>query len=107
MTANRIRLEKFSVQTGLIKAGARRPDNLFNFALANDTDPEIIKEMDLTPENREAAQKWLANQRNTCEKISGFAGSFYQIEAYGIEYFEADEDGEFVEGSDYEPAEDE
>ena len=46
-------------------------------------------------------------KRNTCKEVNGFAGLSYQVEAYGIEYFEVDEDGEFVEGSDFDGAEDE
>ena len=107
MNANRIRLERFFADTGLIKAGAKRPDNLFNFALANDIDSEIIEEMELTPENKEKAIRWLRTKRNTCKEVNGFAGSFYQVEAYGIEYFEVDENGEFVEGSDFDGAKDE
>ena len=107
MVANRIRLVKLCAETGLIKGGARRPENLFDYALEKDGDQMTIEEMELTPDNKAKAVEWLAQKRNTCERIQGFAGAFYRVEAYGIEYFEVDEDGDFIEGSDYDGAADE
>ena len=57
--------------------------------------PEVLKSWPI--EKEEEAKAELAKYR--CEYYNNWA-----IE-YGLEYFEADEDGEFVEGSDYNLAE--
>ena len=84
----------------------KRPENLFN-AVADCPNPIVHETMEDTPENRQKAQKWLAGKKNTCSKMRGTVGSYYLITAYAIEYFMADEEGEWIAGSDYDPAEDE
>lgn len=102
-----INLVRMTAETGLIKAGAKRPKNLFDFASSEDGYPETIDTMDDTPENREKAKKWLAGKRNSCRRVSGFAGSFCTVEAYGVEYVTVDEDGDYISGGDMDCAEDE
>lgn len=58
-------------------------------------EPEVLKSWPIEKEAEAKAE--LAKYR--CEYYDGWA-----IE-YALEYFEANEDGEFVEGSDYELAE--
>ena len=101
-----INLVRFTAETGLIKAGAKKPEDLYDFAAMNDGAPEYDR-LDDTPENREKAKKWLSGKRNTCRRVSGFAGSFYMVEAFAIEYCTVDEDGDYISGGDFDPAEDE
>ena len=101
-----INLVHFTAETGLIKAGAKKPEDLYDFAAMNDGAPEYDT-MDDTPENREKARKWLAGKRNSCRRVSGFVGSFYAVEAFAIGYCTVDEDGDYISGGDFDPAEDE
>lgn len=94
-------LKKWSVQV------KEKPADLFEAAYC-DTDPEEIRTLDDTPENRKTALEWLATKRNSCERSQGFASKFWEVEVYGIETCTLDEDGDFVEGGDVlEVAEDE
>lgn len=95
-------LKRFSAQTGLIKAGAKKPESLFEFTLENDADAETIKVF----ENKTDALSALALYQNICEKVQGFAGSFYQITAYGVEENEYDEDDEWIGGGNMWSADD-
>lgn len=52
-------------------------------------------------EEKEEALKELSKYRCTYHK-----GNTYDIEEYALEYYTEDEDGEFIEGSDYDFAED-
>ena len=99
MTANTWRILKLTAQTGLIKGGAKKPENLVKYAIEHDTDPEEIELF----RNKQAALKAFEQYKgnDVCEVIQGFAGAFYQVTAYVVEEYEADEDGEFIEGSDY------
>lgn len=103
----RIRLVKMDAETGLINAGAKKPEDLFSFALENCTEPELVADMEKTAENVKTAYSWIAGVKNSCAEKSGTAGRYYEITAYAIEYYIADADGDFIDGSDYVPAEDE
>lgn len=65
----------------------------------NDSFPEEIKRW--TMEEKETAKEELAKLNCTYEEF----GELTHIEEYALEYFEADEEGEFYEGSDYDLAE--
>ncbi len=65
-----------------------------------DRDPEEVKRWSI--EDKEEAEKELAKYRCT---YSG--GNVWDIEEYALEYCECDEEGEFIEGSDYSLAEEE
>lgn len=87
-------LKKFSAQTGLIKTGAKKPESFWEFASSKDTDPELIKVFESKTDGLSA----LAFYQNICEKVEGFAGSFYQVTAYGLEENEYDDDDEWIGG---------
>lgn len=63
-----------------------------------DRDPEELKSWGI--EGEEQAKKELAKYKCT---YSG--GNFWDIEEYALEYCECNEDGEFIQGSDFELAE--
>lgn len=63
----------------------------------NDTDPEELKRWSM--EQKEEAKKELSALR--CRYAREH---LTDVEEYALEYFEADESGEFVEGSDFELA---
>lgn len=63
-----------------------------------DTDPEIVKTWSIEQESE--AKKELAKYR--CSYKSN--GHLHYIEEYSLDYCLCDEDGEFVEGSDFELA---
>lgn len=65
----------------------------------NDTDPEELKRW--TIEEKEEAKKELAALR--C-RYARYNEHLTDVEEYALEYFKADESGEFVEGSDFELA---
>lgn len=77
------------------------PDDFFNYASNKATDPLLIESFG----NLDDAKKALENYKSTCERTQGYHGSFYTVTAYAVEIYKADEDGEFIEGSDFEPAE--
>lgn len=62
-------------------------------------EPEILKVYDIS--EKEKARIDLKAYRCSYEK----SGQLYDVEEYALEYFTADEDGEFVEGSDFDLAE--
>lgn len=106
MKANTIRLLEMKAETGLIRYGAKKPTNFFHYAM-DDENPTEIKKMELNDNNLEEARKWLSSKKNTCERTEGYSGAYYTVTAYAIEYLEENEDGDFVDGSDYDSAEDE
>ena len=65
----------------------------------NDTDPEELKRWKI--EEKEEAKKELAALR--C-RYARYNEHLTDVEEYALEYFKADESGEFVEGSDFELA---
>lgn len=59
----------------------------------------------------EELKRWsIEDQQEAIEKLSKYRcsyiedGSLYNIEEYALEYCECDEDGEFIQGSDYDLA---
>ena len=83
----------------------KRPADLFDYAFQNDSDPVVHDDLEATPENIEKAKAWLAGKRSSAVYRHGWAMNFYYITVYAIEYYTADDDGEFIEGSDYDSAE--
>ena len=67
--------------------------------LGNDTDPEELKRWSM--EQKEEAKKELSALR--C-RYARYNEHLTDVEEYALEYFEADESGEFVDGSDFELA---
>lgn len=67
--------------------------------LGNDTDPEELKRWSI--EQEEEAKKELAALR--C-RYARYNEHLTDVDEYALEYFKADESGEFVEGSDFELA---
>lgn len=65
----------------------------------NDTDPEELKRW--TIEEKEEAEEEIAK---FCCKSVRYNEYLTDIEEYALEYFEADENGEFVEGSNFDLA---
>ncbi len=91
---------KYVAETGLIKAGAKQPEELYNFASQRDGDPDIV--LDLSEESeinlaKEKALEWLKEKKNTCEPIQSFAGRFYRVTAYDVEMITEDDDGEYLD----------
>lgn len=64
----------------------------------DNSNPEEIRRWDIG--QKEEARKELAKYR--CEYSKNY---LHDIEEYALEYCECDEDGEFLEGSDYDLAE--
>lgn len=91
----------------ILKKGYERlTENEFkNFAEGDtiwgvDQDPVELKRWSI--DQKEAAEAELKKYRCTYD---GGHGQIWTIEEYALEYCECDEDGEFVQGSDYELAE--
>lgn len=61
--------------------------------------------------NPEELQRWVIEDEEEAKKVlAGYkcsydGGNVWDIEEYALEYCECDEDGEFIQGSDYELAE--
>lgn len=96
MIANKFEIKRFSAET---KKRPRKGD-LFNIA-CNDLDPETIKSFKTRKEALEALKEYKSSARF----MQGFASYYYIVDAYAVESYEADADGELIEGSDYDPAE--
>ena len=99
MSANTFDLKKFTAETGLIRCGARAPKDCITFALENDPDPEKLATFNTEEEAREALKRY--NGKGGCVRCEGFCGGFYKATAYLVECYEVDEEGEFVNESDY------
>lgn len=88
-----------------LKAEAKkRPADLFDYAIDNDSDPVIIEDMEETPESIKKAKEWLKTKKSTAVRRPGWAHSFYDITVYAVEHYIADDNGEFTEGSNYDTA---
>lgn len=99
MNTNTYVLKKFAAQTALIRYGASAPKDYISYAIENDTDAEELATFRTEKEAREALKLYAG--QGGCVKRDGASGSFYEATAYAIERYEADEDGELIEGSDY------
>lgn len=75
----------------------KKGDTIFG----NDTDPEELKRWSM--EQKEEAKKELSALRCRYARYNEHLTDV-EVEEYALEYFEADESGEFVEGSDFELA---
>ncbi len=53
----------------------------------------------------EEAYAALKQYKSSASVVGTFSGKVWDCEAYALEFFEEDEDGEFLSGSDYEMAE--
>lgn len=76
-------------------SGFSEGDTIFG----TDSDPEELKRWNI--EDEENAKKELAKHKCTYDGGNGC----YDIEEYALEYCECDENGEFVQGSDFNLAE--
>lgn len=65
--------------------------------LAQDCNPEKIASFDSKEEALEEIKKY----KTDVALMSGGAGHYYHIEEYAVEENEYDEDGDFVNGTDY------
>lgn len=94
--ANTFEIKKFSAE---IKAVNRK--EIKTGCCLEDTDPQSVGKF----ETLEAAQKELKKEeyKPSCVYRSS-AVPFYLVTEYMVECYEADEDGEFVCGSDYDSA---
>lgn len=99
MNANSFVLKKFTAQTGLIRYGASAPKDYISYAIETDTDAEELATFHTEKEAREALKRY--DGQGGCIRREGINGGFYEATAYAVECYEADEDGEFIEGSDY------
>lgn len=96
MEANRIRLLK---GTERLTASEMKKFTKLDTILGCDSCPETIKEWNI--DQMEEAKAELAKHKSSYERCN----ELYYIEEYALEVFEADEDGELIEGSDYYHAE--
>lgn len=55
--------------------------------------------------NEEEALQELKKYKSKCEYMRGFHGGFYYLTAYAVEAYEAEENGDFLDGSDFYPSE--
>lgn len=94
MEANSFELKKFSVEL------RKKPDeeNLGKY-LVEDSEPKLIKRFSSFEEAKKELQKY---EKASCYKFSSHGMAFYNVEGYGIECNVVDEDGEWVDGGDYE-----
>lgn len=67
--------------------------------MGNDSDAEEISRWN--EDEKEKALDALKKYKCSYQELNGM----YDIEEYALEYFDSDEDGEFVAGSDYDIAE--
>ena len=96
MKANRIELKKYTAES---KLNAKEPENVIDLLLECSS-PELIDSFGI--EQEEEARAALAKYPAcTCEKVGTYAGYVWRMEGYALEYFETDEDGDFIEGSDF------
>ena len=64
---------------------------------------DVSSETIATFDTKEEAQAELAKQpQNEVEYMSGYVRGYYHVTEYLLEIYKADEDGEFLEGSNYE-----
>lgn len=73
----------------------------YDTLMGNDSNPEELKRWKLTPEGETEAKKELSKYHCKYKRIN----QIIYIEEYALEYCNCDEDGEFIEGSDYDFAE--
>ena len=71
-------------------------DEIFNALFGNNSDPVEIARFD----NNDDAMAEL--RKHKCEIWE--SGSVWRVSGYAVEAFEADDDGEFLSGSDYDMA---
>ena len=85
-----------------IEAEARTlPENIGSYCLASGTQ-EIVESVEENQDTRASAEKWVKAHKNTAARGNGV----YLLTAYAAEYYTADADGEFMDGSDYDLSDD-
>lgn len=98
MANNTIRLLKgYDLKQGKEWEEFRKGDTIWEEGVENH--PEELKRWSIDQEDE--ARKELAGLR--CSYVEG--STIVEVTEYALEWFEADEDGEFVSGSDYDFAE--
>lgn len=95
MTANTFEIKKFSAE---IRTKDKKEIKTF-VTLDRDSEPDPIKKFSTFEEAMEELKK--PEYKPSCRYYSGWAVPFYMVEEYVIECYEADEDGEFISGSDF------
>lgn len=99
MKANVIELKKYVTEKFATRArDIPQAGSYFDFAVQRDEYPEAIKRYEIS--EKEKALSDLAELKSTCEYLGNHV---YRVTAYALEYFE-EVDGEFVEGSDFDIA---
>lgn len=71
--------------------------NINDGCCLEDENPESIHKF----YDKETALKELDKYKPELRKLSGGSGSYFLVTEYAVEAYEADEDGEFVDGSVY------
>ena len=77
----------------------RNAEDMINYVLSNDPDPGYGKAYPLSDE---MAKQRADNEMNTSSEVQLFeSGNGLRLSFTCLEYFEADEDGDYIGGSDY------
>ena len=92
----RYELKKFGAE---VKQRPEITENWFDL-VSLDPSPESIRFFDSLEEAKETLKKY----ENTCQETRGNVGIYYLVTVFAIEVYSVDEDGDFLEGSDYEIA---
>ena len=100
MKANAIELKKYVTEKFITRTGdIPKAGSYFDFAVQRDEYPEVIRKYEISQKGKALSD--LAELKSTCEYLGNH---IYRVTAYALEYFE-ESDGEFIDGSDFETAE--
>lgn len=86
----------YEVKRFIAEIRTKDRNNIKNGCCLEDTDPETIKKFNTIEEAVEELKKY----QPSCRYYSS-AVPFYKVEEYAVDIHTEDEDGEFVNGSDY------
>lgn len=95
MSMNAFEVKRFRAEIGKIFEDQIRRGIAIEFCV----DPEPIKKFRTLAEAEEELSK--SKYAPSVEYMKGYSSPYYIITEYAIECYEEDEDGEFIEGSDY------
>jgi len=87
--------------TGEAKYIRNELPDVFSACFMENSDPVEIARFDTEEEARAELKKY----KSTARVMETCTGKVWDCEAYALEFFEEDEDGEFLSGSDYDMAE--
>lgn len=99
---NKIALKEYSVEIKTSEYDKLDKSEIINIAL-DDVEPEEIKTWDI--EDKEEAIAELAKYKCKSKRYDGNVFPYYLVTVYALEYYTANEDGEFISGSDMDTAE--